>query len=97
VAVVAYRPFGHNDFPAPLSSGGRLLAEIGETHGVTPHQVALAFLTRRPSVFAIPKAAREAHIAQNAGAGDLVLTPEELVEIDRAFPMGRRPHSLPML
>jgi len=97
VAVVAYSPFGHNDFPAPQSSGGRLLAEIGEIHGATPHQVALAFLTRRPSVFAIPKAVREAHVAQNAGAGDLVLTPEELALVDRAFPLGRKPVSLPML
>jgi len=97
VAVVAYSPFGHNDFPAPQSAEGRLLAEIGKKHGATSYQVALAFLTRRPSVFAIPKAAREAHVAQNAAAGDLVLTTEELARTDQAFPLGRRPRSLPML
>ena len=97
VAVVAYSPFGHNDFPAPQSPEGRLLVEIGKKHGATPHQVALAFLTRRPSVFAIPKAANQTHVAQNAAAGDLVLTREELEEIDRAFPLGRKPGSLPMI
>lgn len=97
VAVVAYSPFGHSDFPTPQSAGGRLLEEIGEAHGATPHQVALAFLTHRPSVFAIPKAARDSHVAQNAGAGDLILTPEELEQIDQAFPRGRKPHSLPMI
>jgi diketogulonate reductase-like aldo/keto reductase len=97
VAVVAYSPFGHNDFPSPQSAGGRVLAEIAEAHGATPHQVALAFLTRRPSVFAIPKAATEPHVTQNAGAGDLVLTPEELAREDRAFPVGRKPASLPMI
>jgi diketogulonate reductase-like aldo/keto reductase len=97
VAVVAYSPFGHNNFPAPQSSEARLLAEIGKKHGATPYQVALAFLTRRPCVFAIPKAASEAHVAQNAAAGDLALTAEELAKIDQAFPLGRRPQSLPML
>jgi diketogulonate reductase-like aldo/keto reductase len=97
VAVVAYSPFGHNNFPSPQSSEGRLLAEIGKKHDANPYQVALAFLTRRPSVFAIPKAASEAHVAQNAAAGDLVLTLEELAKLDQAFPLGRSPHSLPML
>lgn len=97
VAVVAYSPFGHNDFPDPQSPGGRVLAQIGKAHGASVQQVALAFLTRRPSVFAIPKAVREAHIVQNAGAGDLVLSPGDVAEIDRALPLGRKPTSLPML
>ncbi len=55
VAVVAYSPFGHGRFPSPSSAGGRVLQEIAGAHGATPRQVALAFLTRRPSVFAIPE------------------------------------------
>src|ERR1700731_1893257 len=35
VAVVAYSPFGHNDFPAPASAGGKLLARIAEAHKAT--------------------------------------------------------------
>ncbi|WP_295851239.1 aldo/keto reductase [Tardiphaga sp.] len=97
VAVVAYSPFGHNDFPAPRAPGGRALQQIAEAHQATPRQVALAFLTQRPSVLAIPKASSEAHAADNAAAGTLLLSPDDIAGIDRAFPRGREPASLPML
>lgn len=97
VAVVAYSPFGHDDFPTPRSAGGRVLAEIAQAHGATPRQVVLAALTRGDGVFAIPKAARAPHAQENAAAGDLRLTAAELARIDRAFPRGPRPRSLPML
>jgi hypothetical protein len=38
----------------------------------------------------IPKAARTAHAAENAGAGDLALGSAEITRIDAAFPVGRR-------
>jgi diketogulonate reductase-like aldo/keto reductase len=97
VAVVAYSPFGHDDFPESDSAGGRVLAGIAEAHGATPRQAALAFLTRKPGVFAIPKASRAAHAQDNAGAGELVLSAEELARIDAAFPRGREPGYLPMI
>ena len=56
VAVVAYSPFGHNDFPSPRSAGGKVLQKIADAHKATPRQVALSFLTRETPVFAIPKA-----------------------------------------
>ncbi len=92
VAVVGYSPFGHGDFPATNPA----LAKIAAAHQATPRQVALAFLTRRPSLFAIPKAADIAHIEENAGAGDLALTDDEIDRIDHAFPLGR-PAGLAML
>src|SRR3954469_17300021 len=73
-AVVAYSPFGHNDFPSPRSKPGQLLQQIAEAHRTTARQVALAFLTRRPSLFAIPKAATPSHAADNAAAGDVTLS-----------------------
>ena len=97
VAVTAYSPFGHDDFPAPGSAQGSLLAEIATAYGATPRQVALAFLTRRASVFAIPKAGRPAHVEENAGAMGPALSAEEIARIDAAFPLGRKPHSLPMI
>ncbi|UZE51223.1 aldo/keto reductase [Rhodopseudomonas sp. P2A-2r] len=97
VAVVAYSPFGHNDFPSPRSAGGKILQRIGDAHGATPHQVALAFLTQRSSLFAIPKAASAAHAEDNAAAGALELSAAELAVIGEAFPLGREPASLPML
>jgi diketogulonate reductase-like aldo/keto reductase len=97
VAVVAYSPFGHDDFPNPKSAGGKVLQEIAAKHGATPRQVALAFLARRPSVFAIPKASSPDHAAENAGAGDVILTESEIAALDKAFPLGREPRSLPMI
>jgi diketogulonate reductase-like aldo/keto reductase len=96
-AVVAYSPFGHNDFPQPNSRAGEVLQKIADTHGASVRQVALAFLTRDPSVFPIPKASSEAHAADNAAAGELVLDNDEIARLDKAFPRGPKPRGLPML
>jgi diketogulonate reductase-like aldo/keto reductase len=96
-AVVAYSPFGHNDFPSARSNAGEVLQAIAEAHGASPRQVALAFLTRAPSVLAIPKASTPEHAADNAAAADLVLSHQEIAAIDKAFPRGAKPRGLPML
>ena len=98
VAVVAYSPFGHaGGFPEPHTAGGRVLKAIADRHDATPRQVALRFLTRQESLFAIPKASNPKHAEENAGAGALHLSAAELAKIDAAFPLGPRPRSLPML
>jgi len=97
VAVVAYSPFGHNDFPSPRSKAGEVLQAIADAHKASARQVALAFLTRAPSVFAIPKASSAEHAADNAGAGKLSLSDSEIAALDKAFPRGPKPRSLPML
>jgi len=98
VAVVAYSPFGHvGGFPGLHTAGGRVLKAIADRHNSTPRQVALRFLTRRASLFAIPKAADPEHAEENAGAATLNLSAAELAKINAAFPLGARPRSLPML
>jgi diketogulonate reductase-like aldo/keto reductase len=97
VAVVAYSPFGHSDFPTPNSRGGQVLRTIAEAHDATARQVALSFLSRGQQTFTIPKASAPEHAADNAAAGDLVLSDGEIAAIDAAFPRGPRPRSLPML
>ncbi|WP_315741561.1 MULTISPECIES: aldo/keto reductase [unclassified Bradyrhizobium] len=97
VAVVAYSPFGHDDFPTPASPGGQVLQRIAQAHAATPRQVALAFLTRASGLFAIPKAGSPEHAAENAAAGSLDLTAAEIAALDRAFPRGPKPRGLPML
>jgi len=77
VAVVAYSPFGHNDFPKAGSKPGQVLQAIAEAHGASARQVALSFLTRDPLVLAIPKAASETHAEDNAAAGMLTLNSSE--------------------
>ena len=97
VAVVAYSPFGHNDFPSPRSKPGEVLRTIADAHGASPRQVALCFLTRNPVVFTIPKAASAEHAADNAAAGALKLSEHEIAALDKAFPRGPKPRGLPML
>ena len=97
VAVVAYSPFGSGDFSGPTTSGGQVLAEIAKAHAATPYQVALAFLIRHPSVFAIPKTANPARAKENAAACDVALSAEDIAAIERAFPRGTEPRSLPMI
>lgn len=82
VALVAYSPFGQGDFPRRSP----VLESIAAGRGATPRQVALAFLLRQPDSFVIPKASSTAHAEENAAAGDLVLTAEEIAAIDEAFP-----------
>ncbi len=97
VAVVAYSPFGHDEFPTPGSKAGQVLQAIAEEHGASPRQVALGFLTRDDCVFAIPKASSAEHAADNAAAGTLTLSENELAALDQAFPRGAKPRGLPML
>jgi len=96
IAFVGYSPFGSGSFPSPQSRGGKALAEIARAHGATPRQVALAFLTRRPSLFTIPRSSRVEHTEENAGALRLKLSEAELARIDAAFPVRRR-RELPTL
>jgi len=97
VAVVAYSPFGHDDFPSPRSKGGEVLAAIADSHEATARQVALSFLARAPGVFPIPKASSAEHATENAAAADLMLSASEISAIDKAFPRGPKPRGLPML
>lgn len=97
LAVTAYSPFGHGDFPSKHAASGRVLADIAQAHDATSRQIALAFLTRRPSVFAIPKGSSVEHVEENAGASDIRLSQTEIARIDAAFPRGQRPSGLPML
>jgi diketogulonate reductase-like aldo/keto reductase len=95
--VVAYSPFGHNDFPSPRGKVGEILQGIADAHGASARQVALSFLTRKSSVFAIPKASSPEHAADNAAAGELALSDAEITALDQAFPRGLKPRGLPML
>ena len=80
VAVMAYSPIEQ----------GRLLShpvlrQVADRHHATPAQVALAWVLRA-GVIAIPRAGRPAHVRENRAALDIALTPQDLAELDRAFP-----------
>lgn len=88
IALMAY---------TPLDSGalcrGRALSAVARRRSATPAQVALAWTLRHPRVVVIPKAGDVGHVRENAGALSLALAPEDLAELDRAFPppRGERP------
>jgi diketogulonate reductase-like aldo/keto reductase len=96
VALVGYSPFGSGAFPE-RGPGRAALDAIAKTHGATARQVALAFLSRDPALFAIPKAARVPHVEEAAGAQSLRLTDAEIARIDAAFPRARRRPGVPTL
>jgi diketogulonate reductase-like aldo/keto reductase len=95
IAIVAYTPFGRSDWHD--TPGAKELEKIAKAHGVTSHAVILAFLTREDLTFAIPKAASLTHVGENAAAGELRLSPDEIAAIDRAFPLHKRRGGLPTL
>ena len=84
-------------FRRRAARAAQALQAIADAHRVTARQVALAFLTRIPAVFAIPKASNAEHAADNAAAGDLRLSDSEIAALDKAFPRGPKPRGLPML
>ncbi|MEA2133706.1 MAG: hypothetical protein QOC68_1615, partial [Solirubrobacteraceae bacterium] len=59
--------------------------QAGEAHGVSPQQVALAWLLAQgPTVIPIPGASRPESITDSARAAELELAPEELDAISQA-------------
>jgi diketogulonate reductase-like aldo/keto reductase len=88
VAIMAYSPLGHTTSRLLRSPA---LVNIAKRHGVTPAQVALAWGLRFPHVISIPKASEPGHVRENAAAIDVVLTPQDMAEIDSAHrPPGRK-------
>lgn len=90
---------------SPLESAGPeraqllrtpVLRALAERHGCSSAQVALAWVLGHEGVIAIPKAATPAHVRENRAALDLVLSPEDLTEIDRVFEPPRRATPLAM-
>jgi diketogulonate reductase-like aldo/keto reductase len=88
VPIMAYSPIEQGRL---LSK--RALRTLAERRGVTPAQLALAWVLHRDGVIAIPKAGRVEHLRENRAALDIALTAEELAALDQAFPppSARRP------
>jgi diketogulonate reductase-like aldo/keto reductase len=90
--VMAYSPVEQGRLLAH-----RGLAAIARERGVTPAQVALAWLLARDGTAAIPKAGSVAHVRENRAAADLELSDTDLARLDDIFPRPRGPVPLEML
>lgn len=66
-------------------AGNDAVLPIARAHGATPAQVRIAWtLSRGPHVLAIPGTGDPDHLAENIAAGALVLSPDELTQLDQA-------------
>jgi aryl-alcohol dehydrogenase-like predicted oxidoreductase len=84
IAFLAYSPLGGLGQRArEIGAAVPALEQVADAHGVSPHQVALAWeLALSPVLIPIPGARRAATIQDSMAAADLVLTPQELALLD---------------
>jgi diketogulonate reductase-like aldo/keto reductase len=98
IPVMAYSPLESNPQEQAGMLGNPQLTAVARRHGVTPAQVALAWLLRQDEVAVIPKAVQPQHVRDNRAALDLApaLTAEDLAQLDAGFPAPRRRRPLAM-
>jgi pyridoxine 4-dehydrogenase len=78
---LAYVPFFPLGGFTPLQSSS--LSDVAARLGVTPMQVALAWLLHRsPNILLIPGTSSIAHLRENLAAGELSLSPQILAELN---------------
>ena len=87
---------------SPVGQGGRLLrskalATVAQRHRVTPAQIAIAWTMREGGVVSIPKASSPDHVRENAAAGSIKLSDQDLKEIDTHHSPPKRKQSLGIL
>jgi diketogulonate reductase-like aldo/keto reductase len=91
IAIMAYCPLAQGALPS-----SQALARIAKKHKATVAQIMLAWVLRHEHVIAIPKSARPERVKENAAASEIVLSAEDLMDLDRDFPPPRKPQPLAM-
>jgi diketogulonate reductase-like aldo/keto reductase len=71
--LTAYSPVKHR-----FIQGYTKLKEIARARGITPQQIALAWLVIQPRVITIPMSFNPQHQSENLAAADILLTVDEL-------------------
>ena len=92
IPVMSYCPLAQGNLAAVNA-----LQPIAKRHNATLAQVLLAWVIRAPHVFAVPKSSNVARLKENAAAADIKLTPQDLAEIDAAFPPPKKARPLEMV
>ena len=92
VPIMAYSPIEQGQ----VLREPALHAIAARRPGVTAAQLALAWVLRQDGVCAIPQSGRPDHVRENRGALDVRLTPEDLADLDLAFPPPTRKQPLAM-
>ena len=82
IAFLPWSPLGGIGKAGQLGDQFQKYAAVGEKHGVSPQQVALAWmLAKSPHVIPIPGASRPESIRDSAQAADLTLSSDELLDL----------------
>jgi diketogulonate reductase-like aldo/keto reductase len=90
--IMAYSPIEQGRL-----ASHHVIRRLAERRGVTPAQLALAWVLQQAGVIAIPKASSVEHVRQNRAALDVALGADELAALDKAFTPPSGPQPLAML
>ncbi|MES2537386.1 MAG: aldo/keto reductase [Pseudomonadota bacterium] len=81
IPIMAYSPLEQSRL-----LGTPELRRIAAEYSATPAQIALAWVLRKDSIIAVPKASSPGHVKQNRVALDIPLSSDDFAALDRAFP-----------
>jgi len=86
---------------SPLDQASSLLAspaisDVAARHSVSNAQIALAWLLHQPDTLVIPKSVRPGRIRENFAAVDIMLSQQDLADLDKAYPAPLGPVRLGM-
>jgi pyridoxine 4-dehydrogenase len=90
IAFVPYFPLGSAFTGGPKQlAADPVIAAVAERRGITPTQVALAWLLARyERILLIPGTSSVAHLEENMAAGDVELDASDLAELEHATQLG---------
>jgi diketogulonate reductase-like aldo/keto reductase len=94
--LMAYSPLESSAASSSAMLRNATLVDLAARHGITPAQLAVAWLLHQPGVVVIPKAVQPEHVEQNRAAATVLLSAADLAELDQAFPAPRRATPLAM-
>jgi aryl-alcohol dehydrogenase-like predicted oxidoreductase len=84
LAFLPWSPLGGMRHAHELAEDFVPFGEVAEAHGVSPHQVAIAWLlAKSPNVVPIPGASRPTSIRDSAAAVHVELTPEQFAALEK--------------
>ncbi len=90
VAYVPFFPLGSAFTGGPKQlAADPAVAEVAARHGVTPSQVALAWLLHRSErILLIPGTSSVSHLEENMAAGEIELDAQDMARLDEATDIG---------
>ncbi len=86
IAFMAYCPLAINGTLRSGIMNNTVLRNIASAHNASVQQIMLAWVIRGGNTIAIPKSSSKQHTLENAAAADILLSDEELEQLDREFP-----------